>query len=109
MRAAQFDLIVARRLKLIQEILLKKRAEYASGGKDRLHNFARAAEMLRCTKEKAIIGMWTKHVVSILDIVDDLDKAVPSETMIDEKIGDAISYLILLEAALKERHLRIEQ
>jgi len=99
MLAKEFDEIVKNRLKLIKEILLKKRAEYAPGGKDRLHNFKRAAAMLGTTQEQALVGMWAKHVVSILDICDGQPAG---REMIDEKIGDAINYLILLEAALKE-------
>ena len=98
-----FDITVENRLKLIKEILLRKRAEYAPNGGDRLHNFNRAAEMLRVTPEAALVGMWTKHIISILDIVDNLDNSVPSLEMIEEKIGDAINYLILLEAMLKDR------
>lgn len=49
--------------------------------------------------------MLVKHWVSIEDVVIDerLSSAPPDHAMIDEKIGDAINYLILLEAVLKER------
>lgn len=102
MNNTQFDLIVENRLLLIKEILLKKRAEYAPEGGDRLHNFKRAAAMLNKSPEQCLIGMWTKHVVSMLDICDRIDKETPSKEMIEEKIGDLINYLILLEAMLKE-------
>lgn len=109
MQSKDFDLIVERRLQLIKEILLKKRAEYAPEGGDRLHNFQRAADTLGCTKERALVGMWMKHIVSILDIVDSLEpghiKEAPSVALVEEKIGDAINYLILLEAMLKDRIL----
>ena len=59
--------------------------------------------MLRTTPEKALVGMWTKHIISILDIVDGLDKKLVPVEMIEEKIGDAVNYLILLEAMLKDR------
>ncbi len=104
MNNLDFDAVVSNRLKLIQEILLRKRAEYAPNEGDRLHNFNRAAMMLDEIREKALVGMWAKHIVSILDIVDGLDiRPCPSIDMIEEKIGDAINYLILLEAMLKER------
>jgi len=103
MNNEQFDEIVESRLKKIQEILLLKRSDYAAGDRDRLHNFHRAADMLNCTAAKALVGMWTKHVISILDMVDDLPHFNRTEDYIDEKIGDAINYLILLEAMLKEK------
>jgi hypothetical protein len=50
--------------------------------------------------------MKLKHDVSILDIVDDIyaDMFV-EDGVIDEKIGDAINYLILLKAVLLERRI----
>ena len=104
MDSKTFDIVLEERIKKIRSILSKKRSEYAPDGQvdDRLHNFARAASMLGVSKEKALIGMWAKHVVSLLDIVDGVTPNVTQE-LIDEKIGDAINYLILLEAALLER------
>ena len=102
MDSKKFDEVVERRLELIRKILATKRAEYAPDGGDRLHNFNRAAAMLGCTREKALIGMWTKHIVSILDIVDNIEIMKPSIALIEEKIGDAVNYLILLEAMLKD-------
>ena len=60
--------------------------------------------MLGCTPEKALVGMWTKHIISILDIVDGIEAKAPADAVIEEKIGDAVNYLILLEAMLKERN-----
>lgn len=101
MNGEKFDEILERRIVQMRDTLASKRKEYAASG-DRLHNFKRASEMLRVTPEAALIGMWAKHIVSILDIVDGLP-AYPSIERVEEKIGDAINYLILLEAALKER------
>jgi hypothetical protein len=104
MNAQDFDAVVERRLELIKAILLKKRAEYAPEGGDRLHNFNRAAAMLQCSPESALIGMWTKHIVSLLDICDKVEHETPSIELIEEKVGDAVNYLVLLEAMLKDRH-----
>lgn len=55
------------------------------------------------TPEKALLGMWIKHVISIADCInDDDDRQDVKISMWDEKIGDAINYLILLEALIKE-------
>lgn len=117
MNIDKFGELLERRIKLMRETLEAKNKEYGSGA-DRLHNFKRAADMLQTTPEEALIGMWTKHIISILDIVDKTTKQNKksglsfitnpeflgvSKEMIDEKIGDAINYLILLEALLKER------
>jgi hypothetical protein len=101
MNTAVFNDIVENRIKTIRKVLTAKGAEYAPGA-DRLHNFNRAALMLGCTRERALIGMWAKHIVSILDIVDSIKTRKPPVALIEEKLGDAINYLILLEAILKE-------
>ena len=58
------------------------------------------AEIMRTTPQKALAGMFMKHLVSVLDLIE--GSLSPSEYMVNEKIGDAINYLILLEAVLKE-------
>jgi hypothetical protein len=98
MKQEQFNDILKFRLNAIQETLNNKAKEYAVG--DRLYNFKRAAEMLRTTPEKALFGMFMKHFVSVMDLVE--GSIVPTEYLINEKLGDAINYLILLEAILKE-------
>jgi len=116
MNVEEFNKHLNHRIKLIRQVLDSKNKEYASDV-DKLHNFKRAGDMLRQTPEKALIGMWSKHIISILDIVDKIEldnqsvglifTAHPNSItidMIEEKIGDAINYLILLEALLKERY-----
>ncbi len=121
MKSADFDRLLEKRIQLTKEVLASKNKEYASDGEDRLHNFKRAANMLGCTPEKALVGMWTKHIISILDMVDDIEKRNKKFTglcvfvtnfrekrrfkkLVEEKIGDAVNYLILLEALIKERY-----
>lgn len=106
MTGAQFDDILAMRIDKIRSVLSSKTVEYASSS-DRLHNFKRAAALSGRTTAQALVGMWTKHLVSVLDIVDtDARSNGPlhiTRALLDEKIGDAINYLILLEAILIER------
>ncbi|HLA00428.1 MAG TPA: hypothetical protein VJZ24_02185 [Thermodesulfovibrionales bacterium] len=98
-----FDSIVEHRISAIREILLVKAKEYARNG-DRLHNFRRAAALERCTQERALLGMLTKHIVSVYDMVDDLERGIwIRKSAWDEKIGDMINYAILLEALISER------
>jgi hypothetical protein len=103
MNHKEFEILLEERFNKIRTVLANKNKEYASGD-DKLHNFKRAGRMLGCTQEKALIGMWTKHIISILDIVDKWEtcEACPNVKQLDEKIGDAINYLILLEACFKE-------
>ena len=103
-----FDKILENRIDLIRKVLASKRAEYANG-QDRLHNFTRASLMLGCSRQKALIGMLSKHLISILDITDNFPKSIPSVEMVEEKIGDAINYLILLEATFKEEIAFLEK
>lgn len=101
----RFEQVVESRLQKVKDVMLVKGKEYRRNG-NVYHNFDRAAAMLSQTRERALIGMAAKHIVSLLDIVDDLDNGkVPSAAMLDEKCGDAVNYILLLEGAIKERML----
>jgi hypothetical protein len=97
-----FETVLAGRLAKTQAVLGSKSKEYSSGD-DRMHNFVRAGAMLGVSREKAALGMAAKHFVSVLDMVDAANTQKLSTAMIEEKFGDAINYLILLEAMLLER------
>lgn len=115
MNNKEFEKLLERRINLIKSVMSSKNKEYATDD-DKFHNFKRAGDMLRQTPEQALIGMWTKHIISILDIVKKIDDDASKELinvcdgtglslkMLEEKIGDAINYLILLEAMIKERY-----
>jgi len=96
-----FDSIVEYRIKKIREVLTSKAKEYTYNN-DRFHNFNQAAAINDTTPEKALWGMLLKHLVSIQDMVNSTPKK-PFKEFIDEKIGDTINYLILLEGLLKEK------
>jgi len=98
MRTDVFQQLLERRIGKIQETLSSKAKEYAT--EDRLHNFKQAASINSVSQKMALWGMSTKHLVSVIDMVDGVQ--VPTKHKIDEKIGDLINYLILLEAALIE-------
>lgn len=92
-----------RRCDLARETLMAKGREYSSET-DRLHNFKRAGRVMNCTPEKALLGFLTKHLVSIFDMVDALDKGAPIDPkMKEEKLGDVCAYVILLDALFEER------
>ncbi len=98
-----FEQVLLSRIAKTKEVLGSKSKEYSSD-EDKLHNFKRAARMLGCTPEQALIGFMTKHVISILDMVDGLAKGKTYPIGVwSEKLGDNINYNILLEALVQER------
>lgn len=100
---SEFDKLYNKIKTRIDKLLIVKSDEY-SRGSDRLHNFKRASDTLGISSESTLVGMWIKHIVSVLDIVDDIqfNNKYPDTDKLEEKIGDSIAYLILLEALIKE-------
>lgn len=126
MNSEKFNQIVDRRKSLITSVLQRKAAEYVQGG-DRLYNFKRAATITGDSPEKALLGMLMKHIVSVLDIIEKIEKAhqiknteydvkvsedsndrisktIFTQDYIDEKFGDVINYFILLEALIHDQN-----
>ena len=103
MNRTEFEFILAARQRKIKETLGKKAAEY-SFKLDILHNFKESAkfqsETSKTTTARELWGMAKKHIISVQDMV--FSEGKPSIELVDEKIGDAINYLILLEAIFKE-------
>lgn len=97
MTRRKFLSILERRLGLTKKVFMKKQKEYAQND-DVFYNFRRAEAVLNTTKEKALCGMMSKHLVSVLDIVEHPERF--SHAQLDEKIGDLIVYLCILEAML---------
>lgn len=91
----EFNAILDARIDRIQSTLAGKAKEYAT--EDRLHNFKQAATVLRCSPEAALRGMWIKHLISLLDIWE-----TPWSDAWEEKLGDCINYLLLLEGIKRE-------
>ena len=109
MTPEKFDEHLMARIDKTTSVLKSKAGEYASGN-ERFHNFIRAAEILGTTRQKALVGMMVKHIVSVFDIVEQSAYGTfPKDEVIEEKIGDSINYLILLEAMIKEDKLECEK
>lgn len=100
----EFSEVVDERINKIIDTLQEKGIEYSGDG-DRFHNFKVAGRIIGVTPEKALQGMMLKHIVSVFDLIDwtETDDGRITTELIDEKIGDAINYLILLEGMLKQR------
>ena len=97
-----FDQVLKTQLQQCAKVLGLKGAEYSKNA-DRFSNFKDAARIEQTTPEKALLGMMVKHEVSVRDIVEKLPDSLPTEAMLDEKIGDWINYLILLKGLISER------
>lgn len=99
----EFNNLFEERVQMCREVLCKKADEYADGDKDRLHNFTSAAGMNNTTRKDALWGMATKHFISLSDMCR-APKEYPA-AMWNEKIGDALNYLFLLNAVITEDEL----
>lgn len=100
----KFREVLERRFKLTEDVLANKSREYSSG-EDKLHNFRVAAGYISGQPEQALWGFLVKHLVSIGDMIAELEDTSPdiSREKWDEKVGDAINYLCLLDALIAER------
>ncbi len=103
MNMQEFEKVTIERVNECLKVMTSKSEQYSTET-DKLHNFKVAGELQGCTPEKALGGMMSKHTVSIYDLINDVEtgKNIPLE-MWDEKIGDHINYLLLLNALVRER------
>lgn len=95
-----YDKILIPRLDSIQLSLEIKANEYAQNNRA-FHNFEKTASINGVRPEEALWGMASKHLVSIIDMV--YSNKSFDDKYIDEKIGDMINYLILLEGMMKNK------
>jgi hypothetical protein len=101
MNTERFEECLNNRIEKCKAVLLKKADEYATD--DRLHNFKVAAELQGVNPLTALSGMMAKHTVSVYDLIRETESGDrPPLDMWDEKIGDSINYLLLLDAAVRE-------
>lgn len=103
MSPEDFGQLVDARIAVCNQTLGRKATEYATD--DRLHNFKVAAALQGIEPETALLGMWAKHIVSVVDIVNKIEREgiIPSKELLSEKITDVINYPLLLEALIEER------
>ena len=83
---------------------LKVKAEYYSGGEDRLLNFKRAAQLVDETPVKSLKGMMKKHTIKLYCMFEEMEKdnKIFDEKEWEEVLTDNINYLFLLKAMLIE-------
>ena len=100
MNNEQFEDVFNNRIFECRSVMSRKSSEYASND-DKLHNFKVAAQLQGCSEERALGGFLAKHIVSIFDLINS-EHYVP-KSIWDEKIGDALNYLFLLDAMVAEK------
>lgn len=100
MNSDDFEEVFKKQVEACDNVMFQKAQEYAT--EDRLHNFKVAAALQGGTPQSALGGMLAKHIVSIFDLIDQSNDVVIEMEMWDEKIGDALNYLILLKAIMVE-------
>jgi hypothetical protein len=103
MTPEQFNNVLDQRIQLTRDLLASKAEEYAPDV-DRLRNFKLGGVIQGITPEKCLLGYWTKHLCSIIDMINSEDTY--PQFLWNDKIGDAINYLILLEALTVERRIK---
>ena len=100
MLTKDFNKLVESKLDKVKSILVKKTAEY-NLDEDRLSVFKRAGALQSESAEEALLGMLTKHIISIYDMVKSQGD-YPIEKW-EEKCIDSINYLLLLLALEEEK------
>ena len=84
-----------------REVLLQKGLEYTPDEADRFSSFKTAASLQNTSPANALLGMLSKHIVSLYDMSFVRTENFAAE-MWDEKITDALNYLFILSAIIKE-------
>lgn len=97
-----------------QNLINDKLIQYANKN-DVFKTFNEAAELQEILPEQALFGMMAKHIGSIRNMLDKVEKDIYSMTINDaegaeysldvwkEKIGDNITYLLILYAMISSR------
>lgn len=104
MTPEQFKELHDRRVNLSANVLTKKNLEYGTNI-DMLESFKEQAEFSIHNSPMGIgWELLVKHLYSVRRIVREYEQhgRIPNQEAIDEKFGDAINYLILIEALFKE-------
>lgn len=103
MTATEFSDLLNDRIDRMKAVLDAKADEYAKEH-DRLHNFKQGAAAQGRTPAQTCLSYMTKHWCSVVDLVDDDAEGFHDRVLkrLDEKIGDLVNYVVLLEAVLLE-------
>lgn len=102
MTSQEFMKVLDNRLGRVRSTLEGKADEYARG--DRLSNFKKIAAFRGKSPEDVLFSLVAKHIAALDDFIADIDKGkIQTLDRWDEKIGDIMSYMALLDALVRER------
>lgn len=101
MDSVVFSEIVNKQFGRCLSLLEVKNNEYTPD-LDRLSHFKKAAVLMGCSPKQALVGMLSKHIISIFDMCNTQTK-MPVERW-NEKITDTINYMLLLSALVMEEN-----
>lgn len=99
MTIERFNEIIQQQLRKTADLLTAKGNEYAPDV-DRLAAFKQAADLQQISIPEALGGMLAKHIISIYQMLH--NASLYTDEKWDEKINDAINYLLLLKACIAE-------
>jgi len=94
MTTKEFDKVVEAELDYVKSLLCSKGAEYNLVDDDRFQVFKHAAALQQNTPKQALLGMLTKHIISIVDMINSDEKYTKERWT--EKITDYLNYGLLL-------------
>ena len=101
MKIEVFNKHVEEQIEKCRNVLIVKGAEY--GAVDRLHNFQAFSDLAGVSLEQACGGFLGKHIVSIYDMIRETGEGKKNDlAKWDEKIGDALNYLLILSAIVRK-------
>ena len=110
MQPVNFKEMCRRRLNHCIDLMFGSKDKEYTRNNDKFHAFKSAGLMDNEAPERSLWGMWKKQIVSIHDIINDIDagKPLPPYAHIAEKISDNINYSLLLEGLILERWMHEE-
>lgn len=99
MTSEQFELELESAFNRAKRTLIAKAKHYASDT-DRLANFKAAGGAQSINPLQALVGMMSKHYVSVCDMSKDPLKY--NISLWNEKLGDLRNYVLLAEALIRD-------
>jgi hypothetical protein len=103
LKEQEFEKRVNDTLEKIKLLLITKGKEYRRENNP-FHNFERGSLMTNEPREKVLKGFLLKHIISVDDIINDLDKGVlPQEAKVEEKYNDILVYYLIQKCMILDR------